>query len=148
MSRLTSDQLEDVKQAFNLYSKGKEKIATSELGALIRAVGRNPTERQVAELQRKIDPTNSGQISFNQFLSVLDEKPFEGDIVDLVKDCFKLFDKDGNGFVSVSELRHVLTTLGEKLTTEEVDSLLRDAEVNEEGNLNYEMFVAQIMPKN
>ena len=148
MSRLTTDQLDDVKQAFNLYSKGKDKIPTEELGSLIRAVGRNPTDRQVIELQKKIDPTNAGTISLNQFLTVLDEKPFDGDRIDLVKDCFKLFDKEGNGYISVSELRHVLTTLGEKMTTEEVDMLLRDADINDEGLLNYEMFIAQIMPKN
>ena len=148
MSRLTSDQLEDVKQAFALYSKGKDKIPTSELGQLVRAVGRNPTDREVADLQKKVDPSNSGSISLNQFLQVLDEKPFDGDRIELVKDCFKLFDKDGHGFVSVSELRHVLTTLGEKISTEDVDSLLRDAEINDMGELNYEMFINQIMPKN
>jgi myosin light chain 6 len=30
------------------------------------------------------------------------------------------FDKDGNGFISSAELRHLMTTLGEKLTDEEV----------------------------
>ena len=32
----------------------------------------------------------------------------------------KVFDKDGNGFISAAELRHVMTNLGEKLTDEEV----------------------------
>ena len=31
-----------------------------------------------------------------------------------------MFDKDGNGFISAAELRHVMTNLGEKLTDEEV----------------------------
>lgn len=28
----------------------------------------------------------------------------------------QVFDKDGNGFISAAELRHVMTNLGEKLT--------------------------------
>ena len=32
----------------------------------------------------------------------------------------KVFDKNGDGFISASELRHVMTNLGEKLTYEEV----------------------------
>ena len=34
-----------------------------------------------------------------------------------------MFDRDGNGFISAAELRHVMTNLGEKLTDEEVDGL-------------------------
>ena len=32
----------------------------------------------------------------------------------------QVFDKDGNGFISAAELRHIMTNLGEKLTDEEV----------------------------
>ena len=43
-----------------------------------------------------------------------------------LKEAFKVFDKDGNGFISASELRHVMTNLGEKLTDEEVDEMIRE----------------------
>ena len=33
-------------------------------------------------------------------------------------EAFKVFDKDGNGFISAAELRHIMTNLGEKLTDE------------------------------
>lgn len=29
-----------------------------------------------------------------------------------IKEAFKVFDKDGNGFISAAELRHVMTNLG------------------------------------
>lgn len=37
-----------------------------------------------------------------------------------IREAFRVFDKDGNGFISAAELRHVMTNLGEKLTDEEV----------------------------
>lgn len=40
-----------------------------------------------------------------------------------------MFDKDGNGFISAAELRHIMTNLGEKLTDEEVDEMIREADV-------------------
>ena len=38
---------------------------------------------------------------------------------------FQVFDKVGNGFIGAGELRYVLTQLGEKMSDEEVDELLK-----------------------
>ena len=48
-----------------------------------------------------------------------------------------MFDKEGNGTVNSAELRHVLGTLGEKLSEEEIDQLLTGHEDNN-GQINYE----------
>ncbi len=49
-----------------------------------------------------------------------------------------LFFQDGNGFISAAELRHVMTNLGEKLTDEEVDEMIREADIDGDGQVNYE----------
>ena len=55
-----------------------------------------------------------------------------------IKEAFRVFDKDGNGFISAAELRHVMTNLGEKLTDEEVDEMIREADIDGDGQVNYE----------
>merc|ERR1712061_861832 len=62
-------------------------------------------------------------------------------------EAFKVFDRDGNGFISAAELRHVMTNLGEKLTDEEVDEMIREADVDGDGQINYEEFVKMMMAK-
>jgi hypothetical protein len=59
--------------------------------------------------------------------------------------CAQVFDKDGNGFISAAELRHVMTNLGEKLTDEEVDEMIREADIDGDGQINYEEFVKMMM---
>lgn len=46
--------------------------------------------------------------------------------------------QDGNGYISAAELRHVMTNLGEKLTDEEVDEMIREADIDGDGQVNYE----------
>lgn len=52
-----------------------------------------------------------------------------------LREAFKVFDKDGNGFISAAELRHVMTNLGEKLSDAEVDEMIREADVDGDGQV-------------
>ena len=58
-----------------------------------------------------------------------------------IREAFKVFDKDGNGYISAAELRHVMTNLGEKMNDDEVDEMIREADVDGDGQINYEEFV-------
>ena len=44
-------------------------------------------------------------------------------------------------------LRHVMTNLGEKLTEEEVDEMIREADMDGDGQVNYEEFVRMMLAK-
>lgn len=61
-----------------------------------------------------------------------------GDSESEIREAFKVFDKDGNGFISASELRNVMLSLGEKLTDAEVDEMIREADKDGDGQVNYE----------
>lgn len=71
-------------------------------------------------------------------------KQRSGDTADDFIEGLRHFDKDASGFISSAELRHLLTTLGEKLSDEEVEQLLNNQE-DSQGNVNYEEFVRLVM---
>lgn len=64
-----------------------------------------------------------------------------------LREAFRIFDKEGNGFITAAELRHIMMNLGEKLTEEECDEMIREADVMGDGNINYEEFVTMMMTK-
>lgn len=84
----------------------------------------------------------NGTIDFPEFLTMMAKKMKDSDSEDELKEAFKVFDKDGNGFISAAELRHVMTNLGEKLTDEEVDEMIREADTDGDGQVNYEGMVS------
>lgn len=51
--------------------------------------------------------------------------------------CFRVFDKNNDGLISSSEMRHVMTNLGEKLTQAEVDDMIKEADMDGDGMINY-----------
>lgn len=57
--------------------------------------------------------------------------------VDDLTEAFKVFDKNGDGKIDPKELRHVMTNLGEKLTDDEVDEMIRAADEDGDGMVNY-----------
>ena len=61
----------------------------------------------------------------------------DGDDEEELREAFKVFDKDGNGFISADELRHVMTNLGEKLTDEEINEMIKEADIDGDGHVDY-----------
>ena len=95
----------------------------------------------------QVDADGNGTIDFPEFLTMMARKMKDTDSEEEILEAFKVFDKDGNGFISAAELRHIMTNLGEKLTDEEVDEMIREADIDGDGQINYEEFVKMMMSK-
>lgn len=91
---------------------------------------------------KKADLKKTGKIDFASVLDVIAEN-FENNIniEDDLDAAFKTFDKDGDGFISASELRLIMSTLGEKLTDKEIDEMMKIADINGDGKIDYEEFI-------
>lgn len=145
---LTEDQINEFKEAFSLFDKdGDGCITTKELGTVMRSLGQNPTENELQDMITEVDADGNGTIDFAEFLKLMSKKLKDTDTEEELREAFKVFDKDGNGFISAAELRHVMTNLGEKLTPEEVDEMIREADIDGDGQVNYEEFTKMMMAK-
>ena len=60
---------------------------------------------------------------------------------DEVRQAFQVFDKDGNGYITQDELAVVMTNLGEKLNQNELNLMMKEADTNGDGRIDYEEFV-------
>uniref|UniRef100_A0A8C2H5F9 Calmodulin n=1 Tax=Cyprinus carpio TaxID=7962 RepID=A0A8C2H5F9_CYPCA len=127
------------KEAFSLFDKdGDGTITTKELGTVMRSLGQNPTEAELQDMINEVDADGNGTIDFPEFLTMMARKMKDTDSEEEIREAFRVFDKDGNGYISAAELRHVMTNLGEKLTDEEVDEMIREADIDGDGQVNYE----------
>lgn len=93
----------------------------------------------------EVDTDGNGTIDFREFLDLMAHKIKDLDSDEELREAFKVFDKDQNGYISAAELRHVMINLGEKLTEEEVELMIKEADTDGDGQVNYEEFVRMMM---
>eukprot|EP00049_Salpingoeca_infusionum_P021695 m.4172 g.4172 ORF g.4172 m.4172 type:complete len:153 (-) comp4435_c0_seq1:2344-2802(-) len=149
----TDSQMSQFREAFALFDKkGDGNIRLGDLGTVLRAMGENPTQADVTKTQQEIDPDSNPdkRINFEEFLPVLQrfqgQKPV-GTEADYIEGL-RVFDKDGNGTINAAELRHVLASLGEKLSDDDLDALLANVPIDSSGCVNYQEFVRIVMGGN
>ncbi|KAJ3035301.1 hypothetical protein HDV00_004077 [Rhizophlyctis rosea] len=128
MDQLTEDQIVEYKEAFSLFDEDNDgEITTKELGTVMRALGQNVTEAELKSYIAEIEKSGKKSVEFPEFLTLMARKLRDTDSESEVREAFKVFDPTGAGNISAAELRHVLMSLGEKLSASEVDELIRDA---------------------
>ncbi len=59
---------------------------------------------------------------------------------DEVKEAFREFDLDKNGYVGAAEIAHILQSMGEKATDDEVDEMILMADLDGDGQVSFEEF--------
>lgn len=145
---LTDDEIAELQEAFAMFDKnGDGTISSAELGTVMRSLGQNPTESELMDMINEVDVDGNGIIDFREFLNMMAKKMKDTDSEEELREAFRVFDKDGNGHISAIELRTVMTTLGEKLTDEEVDEMIHEADLDGDGQVNYEEFVRMMTAK-
>ena len=76
----------------------------------MRSMGQNPTEDELQALVMEVDVNGDGTIDFEEFLGMMEKSNKEGEGEESgIKEAFKIFDRDGNGYIDVKELKKVIS---------------------------------------
>ncbi len=139
---LTEEEIAEFKEIFIQYDKdGDGCIATTELGSILRALRYAPTEADLQDYISDVDPDGYGLLDFCEFISLIARRVKVGDLEDGLLEAFKVYDRDGNGYISDTELLSVMTRLGEEVTMDEVKSMIAAADSDGDGQISYKDFI-------
>ncbi|KAL4239136.1 hypothetical protein ACF0H5_003838 [Mactra antiquata] len=142
----SEEQLEEYKETFSLFDKeGDGSIVLKELGTVLRALGQHPTEADLADLIHKLETEGHTTIEFPEFLSVLAKIIKDTDPETELTEAFKIFDKAGTGNISNADLRRIMTTYGEILNDEEVEEMIKEADTDGDGIVDYAEFISMVI---
>uniref|UniRef100_A0A914VFN4 EF-hand domain-containing protein n=1 Tax=Plectus sambesii TaxID=2011161 RepID=A0A914VFN4_9BILA len=145
---LNLEQVTEFQEAFSLFDKdGDGRITSVELGTVMRSLGQRPNESELRDMVNEVDEDGNGTIEFDEFLKMMSRKMKDIDSEQELREAFQVFDRDNDGYISASELRYVMTNLGEKLTEEEVGEMVKEADLDGDGQVNYNEFVKMMTNK-
>ena len=90
-----------------IVQDGSGAISSKELLGVMRAMGQNPTEDELLNLVMEVDLDGNGTIEFPEFLEMMKTKAGEVDQESDLREAFKIFDRDRDGFIDMKELKRV-----------------------------------------
>ena len=89
----------------------------------------------------EVDEDGSGTIDLNEMMSHIITKMRTIEPQRDLKDAFRQFDRDDKGFLNVEDIRHVMHSLGHRLTYAEVEEMINFADDDKSGTIGYREFV-------
>ncbi|CAG8774582.1 13599_t:CDS:2, partial [Dentiscutata erythropus] len=124
--QISDEQRVEIKEAFDLFDIDKDgALDPHEL-----KVGFNEKKAEALEIIHKYDKNNEGVISFEDFNKVNE-----------IRKAFQLFDDDNTGKISLNNLKRIANELGENLDEEELQAMINEFDLDEDGEINEEEFI-------
>ena len=143
METLTRKDRREFREAFQLFDKDDDgTITIAELQEVFTGLNFHFTDSQLTQMINTIDDNGDGKIDLEEFILMM-----RGDIYndpsnsktyrEELRDAFDVFDKDGNGSITVQELQSTMAALGENLTQDDIFAMIGEVDADGDGNIDF-----------
>ena len=147
---LEVDEIKCLKNCFDLFdSKKQDFLSADDLDEILRAMGFRPSKEELMDILAEIDEDGSGEIEFAEFCQLcakfLVEDPDIETMKRELKDAFRIYDKNGEGFITMDTLRGLISELLAPLTDEELDGIIAELDEDGSGTMDFDEFCEMMM---
>ncbi|KAK8925973.1 putative calcium-binding protein CML11 [Platanthera zijinensis] len=147
--KFDAGQLTELREIFRFFDGNNDGSLTQlELDSLLRALGLTPSPNQLDSLIQKADTNSNGLVEFSEFVALVapDLIPAKSPYTEeQLRQIFRMFDRDGNGFITAAELAHSMAKLGHALTANELIGMIKEADADGDGRINFHEFSQAII---
>ena len=127
---------------FKLYDEDNDGyVDLSFLGEMMRSAGAIFLDSELEKPMEKLRTNNGADLfTLNDYQELCAEFTKNEDTVEDLIEAFKFWDSDGSGKITVDEIRQALTTLGDVLSEDEINALIKEADPTDIGVIDYEYY--------
>ncbi|CAG9114622.1 hypothetical protein JYU34_007711 [Plutella xylostella] len=148
MDELDKTQLVLLKNAFDAFDHEKKGvIATDMIGTILEMLGHELDEASLNEIISEVDQDGSGELEFAEFCSLAakflteDEEPDDEAMVKELREAFRLYDKEGNGYITTDVLMEIFKELDNTITNDDLETMIEEIDADGSGTVDFEEFL-------
>ncbi|XP_062864769.1 calcium-binding protein 2 isoform X2 [Trichomycterus rosablanca] len=147
---LSQPELDELAEAFKEFDYDQDGYLNyKDLAECMRSMGYMPTEMELLEIIQQIKMRLGGLMDFDDFCELMGPRMMveTAHMLGLkeLQCSFKQFDTDGDGKITLDELKEaVKTLLGEKLKKGELEEILKEMDLNGDGTVDFNEFVMML----
>ncbi|XP_065209736.1 troponin C, isoallergen Bla g 6.0101-like [Planococcus citri] len=144
---LDKEQVSILKRAFDAFAQDKGYIEQHMVGTILQMLGHEVSEQRLQEIVAEVDADGSGELEFEEFVTLAAGFLVEDEVEDAaamqeeLKEAFRLYDKEGNGYITTDVLREILKELDDKITTEDLDLMIQEIDSDGSGTVDFNEFM-------
>ncbi|XP_078694904.1 neo-calmodulin-like [Branchiostoma floridae x Branchiostoma belcheri] len=149
--KFDEEQKEVLKKCFEKLDKDKDGFLQSrDVGKAMKLVGikPKPSEEALEASLKAFDLDGNNMMDFEEFLNfIFFLKQVLTPDSQFVRETFIKHDKDGNGVLDKTELKEAIKSLGMVHNDKTIDLMVKMADKNGDGVIQYEEFVQMLTPR-
>ena len=165
---LQDDEIKCLKNCFDLFDSKKQTfLSADDLDEILRAMGFRPSAEELKAILEEIDEDGSGEIEFAEFCQLCAKFLVEDPDIETLKrelkaafrffckitmsllfliiNFFRIYDKNGEGFITMDTLRGLISELLQPLTQEELDGIIDELDEDGSGTMDFDEFCEMMM---
>jgi len=146
MAELNPTEKKQFSEVFEMFDEaGADKVNISQVPAMMNSMGWNATAAEITNCRKAAKFEDGCDLTLDMYLTFMGvwtslKPPKHSD--DALRNAFKVFDKKGTGSVPGEVFKYIMMGCGEPLSEQEMTELMREADTDGDGNIDFEEFVA------
>jgi calmodulin len=139
---LSVEQIAELKEAFSVFDRdGDGTITVQDLTDVFKTMGQSISPQGAKRMVEEADMDQNGVVDFPEFLTMVANRMFDEDNTGSdLRDTFDHYDLAHTGYITASNLQHIMARMGCRLTAEEADEMLREGDVDGDGKIGFDDF--------
>merc|ERR1712126_451926 len=146
---LDMEQVEALKKGFDGFDKeGGGTITQTTMQMILKSMGVKVDKDDLENYAGEVDEAATGQFSFMQFCQVAAKFMVEDDeeqMKEELKEAFRIYDKEGQGFITTDVLKEILREIDTTLTEDDLDNIIEEVDEDGSGTLDFDEFQEMMM---